>query len=146
MTKLLRLGIAGIVALGGLGCSQKGGDTAGAPSSAGKPAGGKLRIVYIPKSSGNAYFDDVISGFKKEAAKVGADFTTTAPATSDATSQISFIKDQVQLGVNVIAITPNSPDALNAALDDAKAKGVIVITVDADLDKNETHRVAAVLP
>jgi rhamnose transport system substrate-binding protein len=46
----------------------------------------------------------------------------------------------------VIAITPNSPDALNSALDDANAKGVLVITVDADLTNNETHRAACVLP
>ena len=40
----------------------------------------------------------------------------------------------------------NSPDALNTVLDQAKAKGITVITVDADLSGNESHRDAAVLP
>ncbi|MHB8634857.1 MAG: substrate-binding domain-containing protein [Fimbriimonadaceae bacterium] len=145
---MLRIGtvaVALVALLSGLGCSQKADNTAGASNTSGPPSS-KLRIVYIPKSTGNAYFDNVIAGFKEESAKIGADFSTTAPATSDATSQISFIKEQVQRGVDVIAITPNSPDALDATLDEAKAKGVLVITVDADLDKNESHRVAAVLP
>jgi rhamnose transport system substrate-binding protein len=104
-----------------------------------------LRIVFIPKLSGAAYFDDVVAGFKEEAPKIGAEFSTTAPATADATSQISTIKEQVQKGVDVIVISANSPDALNGALDDAKAKGVLVMTVDADLVNNETHRVAGVM-
>ena len=147
MTQFLRLGIvaiAGIATLGGLGCSQKG-ETTTYPAP-GKSSGAKLRIVFIPKNTGNAYFDEVTAGFKVEAEKIGVDFSTTAPATADATSQISYIKEQVQKGVDVIAITPNSPDALNATLDEAKAKGVLIITVDADLTGNEGHRSACVLP
>ncbi len=149
MTNSTRFGFAALVSIvvfGGIGCSQK--EESPASGSSTKPAAtnSRLRVVFIPKSSGNAYFDDVIAGFKEEASKIGADFTTTAPAQADATSQISYIKEQVQKGVDVIAITPNSPDALNSVLDEAKAKGVIIITVDADLTKNETHRTACVLP
>src|SRR5437870_7041115 len=43
-------------------------------------------------------------------------------------SQIPFIKDQVQRGVNVICLSPNSPDALNQVCDDARARGIKVIT------------------
>jgi rhamnose transport system substrate-binding protein len=56
------------------------------------------------------------------------------------------VRDQIQRGVDAIAITPNSPDALNSVLDEAKAKGIEVITVDADLVGNESHRDAAILP
>ena len=108
--------------------------------------GKKLTIVYIPKNTGNPYFNDVIKGFEEAAEELDADFVTTAPATAEATSQIPVIKEQIQRGVDVIAITPNSPDALNNVLDEAKEKGILVITVDADLDKNEAHRTAAVLP
>jgi rhamnose transport system substrate-binding protein len=109
------------------------------------PSKGKLKVVFIPKTSANPYFEDVDSGFKEGAEKLGYDFTDIAPASGDATSQLATIKEQVQRGVDVIAISPNSPDALNNALDEAKAKGIIVITVDADLVGNEAHRVAAVL-
>src|SRR5213592_4423440 len=72
-----------------------------------------IRIVYIPKNTGNPYFDPMIEGFRKAAEETGMQFDTVAPATADATSQIPLVKAQAQRGVNVIAISPNSTDALN---------------------------------
>jgi rhamnose transport system substrate-binding protein len=56
------------------------------------------------------------------------------------------VKDQIQRRANVICISPNSPDALNAVFDDARARGIHVITVNSDIPGNEKHREAAVLP
>ena len=147
MQKLLPIFIAAI-ALAGCGTTDSGSN---APTTTGttseKPAaGGKLSVVYIPKSSGNPYFKQVQVGYEKAAKDMDFTFDTQAPASAEATSQLSVIKDQIQRGVGVIAISPNSPDALNEALDEARAKGIIVITVDADLTGNESHRDAAVLP
>ncbi len=125
------------------GCNR-GGDRVA--EGEGGSAGKKLRIVYIPKNTGNPYFEEVTKGFRDAANEIHADFTTTAPATAEATSQIPIIKEQIQRGVDVIAISANSPDALNPVLDEARAKGIVVITVDADLVGNESHRDAAVLP
>lgn len=119
---------------------NRGGGEASSPGSA------SLKLVYIPKQTGNTYFDEVDKGFQAAAKDLNIDYSTVAPATADATSQISFVQAQVQRRVDVIAITPNSPDALNQALDDARSKGITVITVDADLTGNESHRDAAVLP
>ncbi|AIE85436.1 substrate-binding domain-containing protein [Fimbriimonas ginsengisoli] len=134
--------------LAGCGSSDSGsgstGTTGGTASK--ESSGAKLKIVYIPKNEGNPYFNEVKRGFEDAAKELGADFTEVGPATGEATSQIPIIKQQIQQGVDVIAISPNSPDALNTVLDQAKTKGITVITVDADLDKNETHRDAAVLP
>jgi rhamnose transport system substrate-binding protein len=115
-------------------------------ASGGTPPGGKVRIVYIPKNTGNPYFDGIVSGFEKGAKELGADFSTTAPAQADPTAQISFIKDEIQRGANVICITPNSVDALNSVFDEARAKGVKILTVNADITGNESHRDACVLP
>ncbi len=114
-------------------------------NSPGAQAGGKIKMVYIPKNTGNPYFDPMIDGFKKAADELGAEFTTVAPATADATSQLSIIKDQIQRGVNVLALSPNSPDALNPALREAMKKGITVVTVDSDLTGNEESRSAGVL-
>jgi rhamnose transport system substrate-binding protein len=111
------------------------------PSRAADP----VRIVYIPKNTGNPYFDPMIDGFRKAAEETGAQFETVAPATADATSQLPLIKAQVQRGVKVIAISPNSPDALNAAFKEAMRKGITVIAVDSDLTGNEQFRTAGVL-
>ena len=121
-----------------------GGSTTPVPD-AGK-SGAKVRIVYIPKNTGNPYFDGIVDGFKKGAGEIGADFSTTAPAQPDPTAQISFIKDEIQRGANVICITPNSVDALNSVFDEARKKGVKILTVNADITGNESHRDACVLP
>lgn len=118
-------------------------DDSGAPA-AGSAQGQSIRMVYIPKNTGNPYFDPLIDGFRDAAKQLGAEFETVAPATADATSQLPIIKDQVQRGVNVLAISPNSPDALNPALRDAMKRGVIVITVDSDLTGHEEDRHAAI--
>lgn len=126
---------------------KTGGATTTAPATgAADTKSGKVKIVYIPKNTGNPYFDGIVEGFKKGAAELGADFETTAPAQPDPTAQIPFITNAIQRGANVICITPNSVDALNETFDDARAKGVKIITVNADITGNETHRDACVLP
>jgi rhamnose transport system substrate-binding protein len=108
-------------------------------------ASSTIRIVYIPKNTGNPYFDPLIKGFQDAAKENGAEFHTVAPATADATSQLPLIKDQIQQGVNVLAISPNSPDACNAAFREAMNRGITVIAVDSDLTGNEQDRTAGVL-
>jgi rhamnose transport system substrate-binding protein len=73
-------------------------------------------------------------------------FTTTAPATAEATSQIPFVEEQIQRGVDVLAISPNSPDALNDVFDQAREQGIVVLIVNSDIPGSEEHRDAAVLP
>ena len=128
----------------GFSCKKEDSVAGGSAGGAGG-SDGKIRIVYIPKNTGNPYFDPMIEGFRKAAEEVGAEFDTVAPATADATSQLPIIKDQVQRGVDVLALSPNSPDALNPALKDAMRQGVTVITVDSDLTGNYDARTAAVL-
>ncbi len=77
---------------------------------------------------------------------MGCEFTTVGPAKADATSQIPFIKQQVQQGVDAIALSPNSPDALKPALKEAMSRGIKVVAIDADLTGNEDARECAVLP
>ena len=76
-----------------------------------------IKIVYIGKNTGNPYFDSITGGFKDACAKLGCEFQFVAPATAEATSQIPIIEAQIQRGVNVIAIAPNSPDAMDQVLD-----------------------------
>lgn len=115
------------------------------PANAAKPDG-KLKVVYIPKNMGNPYFDDVKRGLEDACNELGASFDMTGPPKPEATNQIPYIEDQVQRGVDVLCISANSPDALNQTLDEARKKGVVVITLDSDLTGNESHRDAGVLP
>jgi rhamnose transport system substrate-binding protein len=105
-----------------------------------------LSIVYIGKNTGNPYFDSITGGFEDACAALGCEFEFVAPATAEATSQIPFIEAQIQRGVEVIAIAPNSPDALNQVLRQAQDAGILVMTVNGDIVGSEEYRDAAILP
>lgn len=105
-----------------------------------------FKIVYIGKNTGNPYFDSLAGGFEDACKEIGCEFQFVAPATAEATSQIPIIEAQIQRGVDVIAIAPNSPDAMNQVLDEARAKGILVLAVNGDLVGNESHRDANILP
>jgi len=106
----------------------------------------KTEVVYIPKNTGNPYFDSIIKGFEVGAEKYGYNFSTVAPATADATSQLPFIKAEIQRGVDVLAISPNSNDALNTVFDQARKKGILVMVVNGDIPGSEAHRDLAIMP
>src|SRR5438067_45290 len=50
------------------------------PSRGGKQT---LKIVYIPKNTGNPYFEPLIEGLKKAAEEAGAEFAVVAPASAE---------------------------------------------------------------
>jgi len=105
-----------------------------------------IKIVYIPKNEGNPYFDSIIAGFQEASGELGFEFTTVAPATAEATSQLSFIKAEIQRGVDVIAISPNSSDALNQVFQEAMDAGIKVVIVNSDIPGSEAYRDVAILP
>lgn len=119
---------------------------AGLAFSTGALAQDKIDIVFIGKNTGNPYFDSLTKGFDDACKQIACNFEFVAPATAEATSQIPFIEAQIQRGVDVIAISPNSPDALNQVFDDARGKGILVLTVNGDITGNESHRDATILP
>jgi rhamnose transport system substrate-binding protein len=105
-----------------------------------------MEIVFIPKNTGNPYFDSIDNGFQAAAEELGFEYSTTAPATPEATSQIPFVKTQIQRGVDVIAIAPNSPDALNEVFQEAMDAGILVFIVNSDIPGSEDFRDVAILP
>jgi rhamnose transport system substrate-binding protein len=105
-----------------------------------------MSIVYIGKNTGNPYFDSITGGFEDACEVLGCEFEFVAPATAEATSQIPFIEAQIQRGVDVIAIAPNSPDALNQVLGAAQEQGILVLTVNGDITGSEQFRDATILP
>ena len=105
-----------VLVIAGCSTAPEAGKSAAGPNA---EAGAKTKLVFIPKSSGNPYFNQVAKGFE---GIDGMEIDTQAPTSADATSQLAVIKDQVQRGVNVIVISANSPDALNEALDEATAE------------------------
>ena len=118
-------------------------------ASGGTPApdaGAKLKVVFIPKDTANPYFKPIGQGLDEAKVAMNFEYQEQGPATADATSQIPIIKDQIQRKVDVIIIAATAPNTLNEVLDDARKAGIVVLTVDADITGNETHRDAGILP
>lgn len=105
-----------------------------------------IDIVFIGKNTGNPYFDSLTQGFVDACEEIACNFEFVAPATAEATSQIPFIEAQIQRGVDVIAISPNSPDALNQVFQAARDAGILILTVNGDITGNEQYRDATILP
>ena len=147
MNRRLLLSFVPLAALAALaGCKPDepakpaGGADAVSATTASAAGGEAIKISFIPKNTGNPYFDGIADGMKEACKELGCEVNVTGPAQAEPTAQISFIKDEVQRGAKVIVLAANSPDALNATLDEAKAKGVKIVTVDSDLTGNEDHR------
>jgi rhamnose transport system substrate-binding protein len=129
-------------AMAGCNSADKGGDATNNASVGGE----SIDVVFIPKSTGNPYFDQVSKGLQGAAKGDNLAVSIQGPSTSEATSQLPNIKAAVQSGAKALVLSANSPDALDDALDDAKKKGAAIITVDSDLSGNETHRDVGILP
>ena len=130
----LALTVASVVALPAQGLAQL-------PGTA-KAAG--CVIEYIPKNTGNPYFDTIIKGFKQTVGKFGYTFVTAAPSSAGGTLQIPYINTAVAQHVCAIAISPNDPDAIVPALKQAMARGIKVLSVNGPM--NPAGRQATVLP
>ncbi len=104
-----------------------------------------VKVTYIPQNTGNPYFDRINLGFQEGCKEAGCEVLYIGPASPEPTSQIPFIQEQVQQGIDVLAIQANSVDALNTVFDEVREKGVWVIANNADITGNEEHRDAGIL-
>jgi ABC-type sugar transport system substrate-binding protein len=123
MKKFLALLIvAGLAAV--TGCSK---------SSESSPGGSKkLTVALLPKSKGNAYFISCRKGADKAAKELGIDLIFDGPTDPDPAKQNEIVDNWITLGVDAIAAACENKEGISTALRKARAKGVKVITYDAD--------------
>lgn len=106
-----------------------------------KPTGEEpLKVCWLPICTGIDYFTPIAQGVEDLCKELGMEYSTVAPDVADATSQIPYIEAQIQNGVDILLIAPNSTDALNATLKKAKDAGVTVLMVNDDITGNEQYR------
>lgn len=112
--------------------------TVGSPSSS-QPAapGDSAKVAFVSQVEGIPYFSGFKTGADEQAKKLGISYTQAGPATADSAEQLRIFNSLVQQGYKAIAISPLDPTSMNSAIAAARAKGIIVITSDADAPDSE---------
>jgi ribose transport system substrate-binding protein len=81
---------------------------------------------------GNGFREEQVCTAKAEALSSGqVSELTTIHRNTDAAGQLQDIRDLIAKGVDAIVFNPNDPEALNPALAEAKAAGIVTVSVDA---------------
>ena len=81
---------------------------------------------------GNGFREEQMCTAKAQALVSGeVSKLTLISRNTDAAGQLQDLRDLIAAGVNAIVVNPNDADALSPAIDEAKAKGIVVVSVDA---------------
>ncbi len=115
------------------GCGQKTDSNTGTNQSS--SAGGKqLTVAMMPKSKGNAYFISCRKGAEAAAKELNVKLLWDGPTEADPAKQNEIVETWITRGVDVIAVACENKEGISTALRKAKAKGIKVITWDADAE------------
>ncbi len=89
---------------------------------------------------GNGFREEQVCTAKAQALASGNVSTLTViHRNTDAAGQLQDIRDLIAKNVNAIVFNPNDPKALNPALAEAKAAGIVTVSVDAYVTDASTY-------
>lgn len=121
---------------GGAAASSGGGAAASSGGSGGgsAPAGGTVKIAYIPKERNESFWQAVEAGAQQAATDLGAELIMygDAAGANTAANQSTYVETATELGVNAIAFAALDSDSTDAALQAAQAAGITVVGFDSD--------------
>jgi rhamnose transport system permease protein len=103
---------------------------AGAPP----PAGKKIVIAMMPKAKGDPYFISCKKGADEAAGQLGVELLWDGPTGLDPAKQNEVVEAWITRGVDAIAVSVENKEAISTVLRKARAKGIKVITWDADAE------------
>ncbi|BDG60419.1 substrate-binding domain-containing protein [Caldinitratiruptor microaerophilus] len=147
MTRKLLIRAAALTLVLGLlaGCGSSPQSSGQAPAAQAAPQSGQqaqgsgekkqITVAMIPKVAGIDYFNAVEKGAQEAAQELGIKLIYNGPAQADVTKQIELIDNFITQKVDVIAVSPNDPQAIAPVLEKAKQQGIRVLTFDADAAK-----------
>jgi rhamnose transport system substrate-binding protein len=98
------------------------------------PAARPLTIAMMPKSKGNAYFIACKKGAEEAANELGVKLIWDGPTEPDPARQNDIVDTWITRGVDVIAVAVENRAGISSVLRKARAKGIKVVTWDADAD------------
>src|SRR5215475_10719669 len=96
----------------------------------------KIRIVTVVKRTGIAWFERMEEGIRQFAAQNGVDATMIGADDADSQKQVDIIRKLIGEKPDEITVVPNSPEALEDVLKQARAAGIKVVTHEASNQVN----------
>ena len=96
----------------------------------------KIRIVTVVKRTGLGWFERMEEGIKQFAAQNGVHATMIGPDDADPQKQVEIIRKLIVETPDAITVVPNSPEALEEVLKQARAAGIKVVTHEASNQVN----------
>ncbi len=93
-------------------------------------------IAVMPKAKGDPYFVSVRSGAEEAAKELGVDMIWDGPTGLDAAKQNELVENWITRKVDAIAVAVENKDGISTVLRKARARGIKVLTWDADAEKD----------
>lgn len=133
--------LAGLMLTGMLaGCGGSGGNAAqssakssGAAASSSSGSGDDVSVGFVVKSLSDSFYVLMKAGAEAKAKEMGVNLTFIAPnSESDVQAQVDMIQNLIGQNVDVICVSPSSPDAVLPVFEQADAAGIPILAVDND--------------
>ncbi len=100
------------------------------------PVGKRVVVAMMPKAKGDPYFISARKGADSAAAALGVELLWDGPTDLDPAKQNEVVEAWITRGVDAIAVSVENKEAISTVLRKARAKGIKVVTWDADAEKN----------
>jgi AI-2 transport system substrate-binding protein len=106
-------------------------------STSGETSGDDISITFVPKLSGNAFFESANTGAQDYAAKVGG-YTVKYDGNPEAAvaNQVAIINNAISQGADGICVSSVDATGLDAAMKKAMEAGLAVVTWDSDVSND----------
>lgn len=142
MKKVLSLFLAAVMLISLVGCggnSKSAGNTSAASTSQGTSAVSEAKsvkgktVVFIPKLTGNAFFESANKGAQDYAKKHGFTVNYMGSPNASVADEVQVVNNAVASGADAICISSVDATGLDDALKAAKKAGITVVTWDSDV-------------
>ena len=94
----------------------------------------RIQVGMLPKEKGDPYFISCRKGAEEAAKELNIDLIWDGPTGLDPAKQNEIVEAWITRGVDVIAVSVENPASISTVLRKARAKGIKVITWDADAE------------
>lgn len=120
--------------------TEDGGEASDGDASA---SGGDYKIAVVVKGNTNGWFVRMEEGIKKWADETGINAWMTGPTDTDSAQQIQIIQDVMNQDIDALCVVPVDPAACEPVLQEARDKGIKVITHEGTTVQNCDYNIEA---